>query len=119
MGGGTSHSDSIGSHRRQEVPGRDPADFADSTHVTEPERSALADVCDWGLVDVFRQHYDDYRLYTYWDYRDGNFHKKKGMRIDLLLATQPVADDATFVLMDRNARKGKLPSDHAPLFMDI
>ena len=97
----------------------DPAEFAESTHVTEPERGALAELSDWGLVDVFREHYDDAGLYTYWDYRDGNFHKRKGMRIDLMLASRPVADRSTLVLMDRSARKGKLPSDHAPLFMDV
>lgn len=97
----------------------DPRAFIGSTHVSEPERAALRALHDWGLVDAFRQLRPEDGLYTWWDYRAGNFHKKKGMRIDLVLATQPVADRLTYALVDRNARKGKLPSDHAPMFIDI
>ena len=58
-------------------------------------------------------------LYSWWDYRAGNFHKHLGMRIDLVLATKPLAERSTWALIDRNARKGKLPSDHAPLVVDF
>jgi exodeoxyribonuclease-3 len=90
-----------------------------STHITEPERQALRDVEDWGLVDAFRLHYDQDGLFTWWDYRAGNFHKHLGMRIDLLLLSRTLAESSTYALIDRNARKGKLPSDHTPVFIDV
>jgi exodeoxyribonuclease-3 len=93
--------------------------FEGSTHVTPAERDALAALREWGFVDVFRSLYDGDRLYTYWDYRAGDFHQHRGMRIDLALATRPVADRVTWSMVDRNARKGKLPSDHAPLVVDV
>jgi exodeoxyribonuclease-3 len=98
----------------------DPAAFVGATHVTEPERAAVRQLRDWGLVDVFRRCYEGVdRLYTYWDYRAGDFHEHRGMRIDLTLATRPVADRVAWCVVDRNARKGKLPSDHAPLIVDL
>jgi exodeoxyribonuclease III len=96
-----------------------PKAFVGSTHVTEPERAAVAALTEWGLVDAFRSVYDQDGLFTYWDYRRGDFHQHRGMRIDLALVTQPVADRVTWALVDRNARKGKLPSDHAPLVIDL
>lgn len=90
-----------------------------ATHVSAPEREALAELCDWGLVDVFRERYDAGGLYSWWDYRAGNFHKGIGMRIDLILATRPLVDGLGSVLIDRNARKGQSPSDHAPLLADF
>jgi exodeoxyribonuclease-3 len=89
------------------------------THVSEPERSRLQALESLGLVDVFREHHDEPGLFSWWDYRGGNFHKKKGMRIDLMLVTRPLADAARSVLIDRNARKGQSPSDHAPLIADF
>jgi exodeoxyribonuclease-3 len=75
---------------------------------------------DWGLQDAFRLRYPDTdRLFTYWDYRAGDFHNHRGMRIDLMLVSKPLAESVTFALVDRNARKGKLPSDHAPLLCDF
>jgi exodeoxyribonuclease-3 len=97
----------------------DPAAFVDGTHVTAPERAALQAIEDWGLVDVFRRHHDVGGLFSWWDYRAGNFHKGKGMRIDLVLATKDLAEGSTFALIDRNARKGKSPSDHAPVIVDL
>jgi exodeoxyribonuclease-3 len=97
----------------------DPAAFVGDTHVTPPERAALAELEAWGLVDVFRRHYDDGGLFTWWDYRAGNFHKHLGMRIDLMLATKALADRSRWILIDRNARKGKLPSDHAPIVAEF
>ncbi len=97
----------------------DPAAFAGSTHVSQPERDALRTLEEWGLVDAFRQRYPDDRLYTYWDYRAGDFHEHRGMRIDLVMLSKPLADRMTWALVDRNARKGKLPSDHAPVFVDV
>ena len=74
---------------------------------------------DWGLVDVFRQHHDEPGLYSWWDYRGGNFHKRMGLRIDLVLATRSLAARSRRALIDRNARKGESPSDHAPVIVDF
>ncbi|MBV8160671.1 MAG: endonuclease/exonuclease/phosphatase family protein, partial [Acidimicrobiia bacterium] len=97
----------------------DPAKVNGGTHVSQPEREALERLEAWGLVDVFRKLYDDERLFSYWDYRAGDFHEHRGMRIDLELATKALADSATFALIDRFARKGKSPSDHAPVLVDF
>ena len=96
-----------------------PKAFEGATHVTAPERAAVARLREWGLVDAFRDLYDDDRLFTYWDYRRGDFHEHRGMRIDLALVTRPLAERLVWALVDRNARKGKLPSDHAPLLLDF
>jgi exodeoxyribonuclease-3 len=93
--------------------------FAGATHVTPEERDALGELESWGLVDAFRQCWPDEQLYTYWDYRAGDFHEHRGMRIDLVLVSTVLAGRVTWALVDRNARKGKLPSDHAPLFVDL
>ncbi|HET7487163.1 MAG TPA: exodeoxyribonuclease III [Acidimicrobiales bacterium] len=97
----------------------DPAAFAGSTHVTAEERQALAGLEEWGLVDAFRLLRPEERLFSYWDYRAGDFHEGRGMRIDLVLVSKPLADRVTFAVIDRSARKGKLPSDHAPVVVDV
>ena len=97
----------------------DPVAVHGATHVTEPERAAIRAIEDWGLVDAFRLHYDQPGLFSWWDYRAGNFHKHMGMRIDLLLLSAPLARCCRYALIDRNARKGKQPSDHAPVFVDV
>jgi exodeoxyribonuclease-3 len=97
----------------------DPAAFEGETHVTVPERQALTALEDWGLDDAFRACYDEDQLFTWWDYRAGNFHKHMGLRIDLVLLSDPLAKRFTYALIDRNARKGKQPSDHAPVLVDI
>jgi exodeoxyribonuclease-3 len=96
-----------------------PKAFKGATHVTAPERERVARLCEWGMVDVFRARYDDSELFSYWDYRRGDFHEHRGMRIDLMLATTPLADRARWAVVDRNARKGKQPSDHAPVIADF
>ena len=95
------------------------AAFVGSTHVTEPERAAIKRLEHWGLVDTFRRMYDGENLYSYWDYRGGDFHQGRGMRIDLVLASAPLADRVRWCVIDRNARKGQLPSDHAPVVIDV
>ena len=97
----------------------DIGDFVGATHVSEPERAALRSVEEWGLVDVFRRLYDDDKLFSWWDYRAGAFNQGKGMRIDLVLATEPVAARTRWSAVDRQARKGDKPSDHAPVVVDI
>jgi len=96
-----------------------PEAFVGDTHVTEPERAAVSRLRDWGFVDAFRALYPQDELFTYWDYRRGDFHEHRGMRIDLTYVTEPLVDRIRWALVDRFARKGKLPSDHAPLFVDI
>lgn len=98
----------------------DPTALEGSTHVSEPERKALARLEDKGLVDVVRaRHPGVERLFTWWDYRAGAFHKGMGMRIDLVLASPRLAQAVSWVLIDRNARKGPQPSDHAPVVVQF
>ena len=97
----------------------DRAALEGSTHITEPERQALQAIEARGLVDVFRLLYQQAGLFSWWDYRAGNFHKHLGMRIDLILLSKELAESSSYALIDRNARKGKLPSDHAPVFVDV
>jgi exodeoxyribonuclease-3 len=97
----------------------DPAAYIGQTHVTPPERAALAELLALGLHDVVREHWPTERVFTYWDYRAGMFHKDLGMRIDLVLASGPVASRVRAAWVDRHARKGTLPSDHAPVIVDL
>ncbi|MHB8319967.1 MAG: exodeoxyribonuclease III [Acidimicrobiales bacterium] len=96
----------------------DPAHFEGMTHVSEPERRALGEVMDWGLVDVFTK-FNEPGTFSWWDYRGGSFHKGHGMRIDLILVTRPLADSAQDAWVDRDARKGEKPSDHAPVVVEL
>jgi len=89
------------------------------THVTPPERTALANLEKLGLRDVVRDRWPAERVFTYWDYRAGMFHQDLGMRIDLVLAGAPVADRVRAAWVDRQARKGTKPSDHAPVMVDL
>ena len=97
----------------------DPSKFVNATHVSPPERAELAALKDWGFTDLFRQHYDAGKVYSWWDYRAGDFHQGRGLRIDLVLGTASVAARSRFCVIDRNARKGQSPSDHAPVIVDI
>ena len=97
----------------------DPAVFAHATHVTPAERAALGELRAAGLVDVVPRPLKYDRPFTYWDYRAGMFHKNLGMRIDLVYATPEVAGAVEDAYVDREARKGKGPSDHAPVVVDI
>ena len=97
----------------------DPDAYIGQTHVTVPEREALAQLQAVGLHDVVRDRWPAERVFTYWDYRAGMFHKDLGMRIDLVLATTPVASRVRAAWVDRHARKGTGPSDHAPVIVDL
>lgn len=92
-------------------------DFFDGmTHVSVPEREAFTDLLEWGMHDALREtHPDAEGLFTYWDYKAGRFHKREGMRIDHVLVTAPLRERLEWVVVDRNARKGDKPSDHAPV----
>ena len=97
----------------------DPEAYVGQTHVTAPEREALAELEAVGLRDVVRDRWPAERVFTYWDYRAGMFHRDLGMRIDLVLASAPVAERVRAAWVDRHARKGSGPSDHAPGIVDL
>jgi len=97
----------------------DPEAYIGQTHVTAPEREALGQLQALGLRDVVRDRWPGKRVFTYWDYRAGMFHQDLGMRIDLVLATIPVAERVRAAWVDRQARKGSGPSDHAPVIVDL
>ncbi len=93
--------------------------FHGHIHHTDEERALVARLSEAGLVDLFRAKYPDDPGYSWWDYRAGSFHKKEGMRLDLLLASPAVAARVKEVYVDRDFRKkskaGAIPSDHAPV----
>jgi exodeoxyribonuclease-3 len=97
----------------------DPAAYVGQTHVTPPEREALAKLEGLGLHDVVRDRWPSEQVFSYWDYRAGMFHQNLGMRIDLVLASDPVAPRVRAAWVDRQARKGTGPSDHAPVIVDL
>jgi exodeoxyribonuclease III len=97
----------------------DPDAYVGQTHVTPPERAALAELQALGLRDVVRDRWPGERVFTYWDYRAGMFHRDLGMRIDLVLASPTVAGRVRAAWVDRQARKGSGPSDHAPVIVDL
>ena len=97
----------------------DPAGWAGGVLVSEPERRALRELCDFGLVDTFRQHHPEAGRYSWWDYRHLAFPRNAGLRIDHVFATRPLAARCTAANIDREARKGKQPSDHAPTWAEF
>jgi exodeoxyribonuclease III len=97
----------------------DPAVFVGSTHVTAAERAGLAALRDLGLIDIVPAPQKGPHPFTYWDYRAGAFPKDLGMRIDLVYATRGLANRVRSAYVDRQARKGKGPSDHAPVVVDL
>ncbi len=97
----------------------DPEAYIGQTHVTPPERDALGELLSLGLHDVVRDRWPGERVFTYWDYRAGMFHQDLGMRIDLVLASGVVAERVQAAWVDRQARKGSGPSDHAPVIVDL
>lgn len=97
----------------------DPEAYAGHTHVTAPERAAIGELLAAGLHDVVRDRWPSERVFTYWDYRAGMFHQDLGMRIDLALASDAVASRVRAAWVDRQARKGTGPSDHAPVIVDL
>ncbi len=92
----------------------DPTAYLGQTHVTEPERAALRELYELGLHDIVRERWPADQVFSYWDYRAGMFHQNLGMRIDLILGSAPVTERVKAAWIDRQARKGTGPSDHAP-----
>ena len=97
----------------------DPAAFTGATHVSPPEREALGALLRIGLTDIRPRALKGPQPFTYWDYRAGAFHRGLGMRIDLVLASAAVVAAVRDAYVDREARKGKAPSDHAPIVVDL
>lgn len=93
----------------------DPRSFEGATHVSEPERQALRDLEATGLIDLTRSMHPEGQIFSWWDYRNGSFHRGWGLRIDLLLVDEGLRERATASYVDRDARKGDKPSDHAPV----
>ena len=105
---------------RADVDVYDPAAFAGSTHVTEAERSRLEALLEAGhLVDAYRHLHPDTQQFTWWDYRQGHFHRGMGLRIDYLLASDALASSIAACGIARDYRKGSKPSDHAPLIVEL
>jgi exodeoxyribonuclease-3 len=98
----------------------DPRYFADKTLFTPPERAALKALRDsLGLADAYRLHHSEGGKFSWWDYRLLAFPKNNGLRIDHFLLSKGLAQKCTAAEIDREARKGKLPSDHAPVWIEI
>ena len=97
----------------------DPAAFAGSTHVTPAERDRLEAILGAGLLDAFRELHPDDVGFTWWDYRQGHFHRRMGLRIDYVLLAGAHARRLMSCGIDRSFRKGPKPSDHAPLLAEI
>ncbi len=97
----------------------DPAALAGATHVTPPERERFQALLAAGTVDAFRELHPDEPGFTWWDYRQGHFHRGMGLRIDAHLVSAPLADRIESCGIDRNFRKGTKPSDHAPLLLEL
>ncbi|HEX6208968.1 MAG TPA: exodeoxyribonuclease III [Actinomycetota bacterium] len=101
----------------------DPEKWRGRNLASEPERERVRELLGWGLVDLMRLHEDGPGPFTFWDYRAGAFHRGWGLRLDLALATRPIAERCERVWVERDERKptfgeGK-PSDHAPLIVEL
>jgi exodeoxyribonuclease III len=97
----------------------DLAVFADQTHITPPERAAFAAFESAGYTEVTRVHVPEDRRYTYWDYQRLRFPRNEGMRIDFAYVSPAVAARTTGVSIERDERKGRAPSDHVPVVLDL
>ncbi len=95
----------------------DPDGHRDQVFHSPPERERLQALLDWGLTDALRMHHDDAGIYTWWDYRAASFRRKMGLRIDHFLISDCLVPRCREVRVDRQERKGKKPSDHAPVLM--
>lgn len=97
----------------------DPVAFEGATHVSEPERARLNALLDTGLIDAYRAVEPEAVQHTWWDYRQGHFHRGMGLRIDLALVSRELGPRIRACGIDRDFRKGPKPSDHAPLLLEL
>jgi exodeoxyribonuclease-3 len=97
----------------------DPALWRGKIHFHPKEHKALARITAWGLFDLFRKHHEEGGFYSWWDYRQLAFPKNKGLRIDLVLGTEPILKRCKGSAIHRDERKGEGPSDHAPVVVEI
>jgi exodeoxyribonuclease-3 len=93
--------------------------FQGRTHVSQPERKAFNAIVEAQFVDVVRPFTPGPGVYTFWDYTQLRFPKRQGMRIDFILASPALAARVTDAQIVREERKGKAPSDHAPVLVDL
>lgn len=93
----------------------DPVGWKDHIHCSAGERTALSDFVSFGLIDTLRVLDQSAGIYSWWDYRELSFPRNKGLRIDLIYSTVPMATKCTSVTVDRDERRGEKPSDHAPV----
>lgn len=103
----------------EDIDSYDPEGLVGTIFHTDKERAAFSSLLEWGVVDAFRAANPDLQFFTWWDYRGGNFHKNLGLRIDMILLTETLADRVESVWVDRDFRKGAKPSDHAPVIADL
>jgi exodeoxyribonuclease III len=93
--------------------------YQGSTHVTAPERAAFNAIVDAQFADVVRPFTPGPGVFTYWDYTQLRFPKRQGMRIDFILGSPALAERVTHAEIVREERKGKAPSDHAPVLVEL
>jgi exodeoxyribonuclease-3 len=103
----------------EDVDVHDPDLWRGAIMCSEGERNALRDLCTVGLIDTLRLHHREGGLFSWWDYRMLAFPKNRGLRIDAILATRALAEKCTAAGIDREMRKGKEPSDHAPVWAEF
>jgi exodeoxyribonuclease-3 len=97
----------------------DPVLWAGQVLCSEPERSALQALFELGLADSFRLFEQAEKTFSWWDYRMLGFQKNKGVRIDHILLSPPLAARCTACVVDRAPRKWEQPSDHAPVIATL
>jgi exodeoxyribonuclease III len=94
----------------------DPVLWRGAIMCSDEERAVFRKLCDVGLIDTLRLHHRETGLFSWWDYRMLSFPKNRGLRIDAVLASKALAQKCTDAGIDREMRKGKEPSDHAPVW---
>jgi exodeoxyribonuclease III len=97
----------------------DPSLWRGAIMCSEAERAAFQQLCAAGLSDTLRLHHKEAGLFSWWDYRMLAFPKNRGLRIDAILASKALAKKCTASGIDREMRKGKEPSDHAPVWAEF
>ncbi|MBK8178003.1 MAG: exodeoxyribonuclease III [Planctomycetes bacterium] len=97
----------------------DPAAWHEKVLCSTPERRALAELMEPGLIDAFRHFHAEGGHYTWWDFRTRGFQRNDGLRIDHLLMSKPALEACQDVVIDKAARGGEKPSDHAPVIAEF